>query len=69
MSKRKPKELKYPKETTYYITWDKKEIQGYNSVTPKNHFTTPWQKVDFYTDKEKWKTVLQKNGIELDELI
>ena len=69
MSKRKPKELKYPKETTYYITWDKKEIKVYGSVSPENHFTTPWQKVDFYTDEEKWKTVLQKNGIEIDELI
>ena len=66
MKKRKPKELKYPKETTFYIAWDKKEIKVYGSVSPENHFTTPWQKVDFYTDKEKWKTVLEKNGIEID---
>ena len=68
MKKRKPKELKYPKETTFYITWDKNEIKGYNLISPENHFTTPWQKVDFYTDEEKWKTVLEKNGIELNEI-
>jgi hypothetical protein len=69
MSKKNPKELKHPKEITWYIAWDKKEIKVYGSVSPENHFTTPWQKVDFYSDQEKWKTVLEKNGIELDELI
>ena len=64
----KGKELKYPKKTTYYIAWDKKEIKVYGSVSPKNHFTTPWKKVDFYTDKEKWLKVLAKNGIKIDEL-
>jgi len=68
MKKRKPTELIYPKEITWYIAWDKKEIKEYDSVAPENHFTTPWQKVDFYTDKEKWKTVLEKNGIELNEI-
>jgi len=68
MKKRKPTELKYPKETTFYIAWDRKKIKVYGSVTPENHFTTPWQKVDFYTDEEKWKTVLEKNGIELNEI-
>ena len=61
-------ELKYPKETTYYIAWDKKKIKAYGSVSPKNHFTTPWNKVDFYTDEEKWLQVLEKNKIKIDEL-
>ena len=68
MKKRKPTELIYPKKITWYITWDKKEIKGYDLISPENHFTTPWQKVDFYTDEKKWKTVLEKNGIQLNEI-
>lgn len=63
MKERKATELKFPKQITWYIAWDKNEIKAYNLVLPENHFTTPWQKVDFYTDEEKWLKVLEKNGI------
>ena len=66
----KVEELKYPKKNTWYIAYDstKKEVKSHGSITPKQHFTTPWQKVDYFTDKKKWIKILEKNKIEVSKL-
>jgi len=64
------KKLEYPEQLTYYICWDdsRSELKGYGSVNTNQVLTSPWNVVDFYTDKSSWRTILVNNGIDASEI-
>ena len=64
------KKLEYPEQLTYYICWDdsRSELKGYGTVNTNQVLTSPWNVVDFYTDKSSWRTILINNGIDASEI-
>tara|TARA_R100001594_G_C3900741_1_gene230769 strand:+ start:226 stop:438 length:213 start_codon:yes stop_codon:yes gene_type:complete len=64
------KKLEYPEQLTYYICWDdsRSELKTYGSVNTNQVLTSPWNVVDFYTDKSSWRTILVNNGIDANEI-
>ena len=64
------KKLEYPEQLTYYICWDdsRSELKGYGTVNTNQVLTSPWNVVDFYTDKSSWRTILVNNGIDANEI-
>ena len=64
------KKLEYPEQLTYYICWDdsRSELKTYGSVNTNQVLTSPWNIVDFYTDKSSWRTILVNNGIDASEI-
>mgnify|MGYP003136446505 FL=1 len=64
------KKLEYPEQLTYYICWDdsRSELKTYGSVNTNQVLTSPWNIVDFYTDKSSWRTILVNNGIDANEI-
>ena len=64
------KKLEYPEQLTYYICWDdsRSELKTYGSVNTNQVLTSPWNIVDFYTDKSQWRTILVNNGIDANEI-
>ena len=64
------KKLEYPEQLTYYICWDdsRSELKVYGSVNTNQVLTSPWNVVDFYTDKSQWRTILVNNGIDASEI-
>ena len=64
------KKLEYPEQLTYYICWDdsRSELKGYGTVNTNQVLTSPWNVVDFYTDKSSWRTILVNNGIDASEI-
>ena len=64
------KKLEYPEQLTYYICWDdsRSELKTYGSVNTNQVLTSPWNVVDFYTDKSSWRTILVNNGIDASEI-
>ena len=64
------KKLEYPEQLTYYICWDdsRSELKTYGSVNTNQVLTSPWNVVDFYTDKSSWRTILVNNGINVSEI-
>ena len=65
------KKLEYPEQLTYYICWDdsRSELKTYGSVNTNQVLTSPWNVVDYYTDKSQWETILLNNGVSSDDLI
>ena len=64
------KKLEYPEQLTYYICWDdsRSELKTYGTVNTNQVLTSPWNIVDFYTDKSSWRTILVNNGIDASEI-
>ena len=64
------KKLEYPEQLTYYICWDdsRSELKTYGSVNTNQVLTSPWNVVDFYTDKSQWRTILVNNGVDASEI-
>ena len=64
------KKLEYPEQLTYYICWDdsKSELKTYGTVNTNQVLTSPWNVVDFYTNKSSWRTILVNNGIDASEI-
>ena len=64
------KKLEHPEQLTYYICWDdsRSELKGYGTVNTNQVLTSPWNVVDFYTDKSSWRTILVNNGIDANEI-
>tara|TARA_Y100000592_G_scaffold89453_1_gene146707 strand:+ start:299 stop:511 length:213 start_codon:yes stop_codon:yes gene_type:complete len=64
------KKLEYPEQLTYYICWDdsRSELKTYGTVNTNQVLTSPWNVVDFYTDKSSWRTILVNNGIDASEI-
>lgn len=62
-------EIKYPKETTYYICYnlDRLKIMAYGKVDSTNKMQTGQPIMDVYLDIIEWENVLLKNGIKLIE--
>ena len=63
--------LVHPEQLTYYICWDdsRSELKGYGTVNTNQVLTSPWDVVDYYTDKSQWETILLNNGVSSDDLI
>ena len=61
--------LSYPDVTTYIVIWgpEKKEFKGWAEAEPNQCFESKWTEVDYYTDRNEWKTVLSNNGVDPDE--
>ena len=64
------KKLEYPEQLTYYVCWDdsRSELKTYGTVNTNQVLTSPWNVVDFYTDKSSWRTILVNNGIDASEI-
>ena len=64
------KKLVQPEQLTYYICWDdsRSELKTYGTVNTNQVLTSPWNVVDFYTDKSQWRTILVNNGIDASEI-
>ena len=59
-------DIYYPEQETYFICWDneRQNIKSYDSVAPQQCFSTNWQEIDYFTDKDLWIEVLVKNNLE-----
>ena len=62
--------LVHPEQLTYFICWDdsRSELKTYGSVNTNQVLTSPWNVVDFYTDKSQWRTILVNNGVDASEI-
>ena len=51
------------------MNWDnnRTEIHTYDSVTPTQTMTSPWDEMDYYIDEAEWLKVLLENGINPEE--
>jgi hypothetical protein len=69
MSNLKTSRLDYPPVETWFIGWDnnRTEIHTYDSVTPTQTMTSPWDEMDYYIDEAEWLKVLLENGINPEE--
>jgi hypothetical protein len=60
--------LSQPSEKTWYIAWDdeRTEIKTYGACDITQTLRSPWSEIDFYTDEDEWKKVLEDNNIVLE---
>tara|TARA_Y100000004_G_C8600919_1_gene280544 strand:- start:94 stop:303 length:210 start_codon:yes stop_codon:yes gene_type:complete len=60
--------LSKPSEKTWFIAWDaeRTQIKTYSFCDVTQTLTSPWTEIDFYTDEDEWKKVLEDNNIVLE---
>ena len=60
--------LSKPSEKTWFIAWDdeRTEIKTYGSCDVTQTLRSPWSEIDFYTDEDEWKKILEDNNIVLE---
>ena len=62
--KNKMKEIKYPKETTYFICRNEKNIiTAYGSVSIYNVLATSQPILDTFVDESEWIAILKNENI------
>ena len=69
MSNLRKIDLCYPNEDSYWLlcTSDSKdEVLSYGTITTSQCFVSDAEPIDFYTDREVWKNILEENGIDPD---
>jgi hypothetical protein len=71
--------LSKPEVTTYAIIYgpigawygglfgDRGELKAHAEISPTQSLHTRWVEIDYYTDREEWKTILLNKGIDPDE--
>ena len=64
-------EIRYPKETTYFICYntDRSQITAYGIVEPTQVMKTGQPILEEYLDKYEWLSILLAAGIELEEVL
>ena len=62
-------EFKNPEVKTYLAIWNdgKKQLISYAEVDTNQRFTSKHSDIDYYTDRNEWKTALLNSGIDPDE--
>ena len=61
--------LSKPETTTYAIIWEprRSEVKGYTEIQSTQSLHTKWEEIDYYTDRNEWKSVLASNGINIED--
>jgi hypothetical protein len=64
------KEINKPNKKTWYICWnkDRKKRMVQNYIESNQVLKTPHEFLDTYTNRNKWRDVLIKDGMTEDEI-
>ena len=59
-----------PEVKTYLVIWnaDKSKFISFTQVDTHQRFASKHSNIDYYTDKEEWKTVLKNNNVDISDL-